>query len=271
MKKLLLAAMASVALNVSAQSITVKAIVQSPLCHGDSTASINLLIDGGTAPLSFDWSNGATTRNLANIPAGEYTVTVRDTTGLSTISTIKINEPDALLLSAFVINSSGPGTNDGSINLTVRGGTHDYFFAWDNGATSEDISNLPAGDYQVVVTDGFGCTATISETVLELGSLHMGNSHHSLSDNQLSNPNSHASNGNLTTGFYPNPAANFLSIQLKEAADVSVYNSNGQLVLINKMNTENNKIDVSNLSSGNYIVRVGSATETNSYKVSIVK
>lgn len=54
-------------------------------------------------------------------------VTVTDNNGLVTTSSIKISEPDQLTATGFVLNCSQPGSSDGGINLTIRGGTHDYF------------------------------------------------------------------------------------------------------------------------------------------------
>ncbi|MBK8671303.1 MAG: hypothetical protein IPN89_18420 [Saprospiraceae bacterium] len=57
------------------------------------------------------------------------------------------------------------GQSNGSINLSVSP-AGSYTYAWSNGATSEDISNLAAGTYNVTVTGSSGCTATTSATII---------------------------------------------------------------------------------------------------------
>ncbi|HNU34026.1 MAG TPA: gliding motility-associated C-terminal domain-containing protein [Bacteroidia bacterium] len=137
-------------------------------CYGNSTGSIDLTITGGTSPYSYSWSNGATTQDLTNIPSGTYTVSVTDAQGCSsTIASITITQPTAGL-SASVTSTGNVACNgggNGSVDLTVAGGTSPYTFTWSNGATTEDINNLYAGTYNVSITDANGCTANSSATV----------------------------------------------------------------------------------------------------------
>jgi gliding motility-associated-like protein len=59
------------------------------------------------------------------------------------------------------------GSATGSVNLTVSGGSPGYTFVWSNGAVSEDLNNVAAGNYTVTITDSKGCTATASATVTQ--------------------------------------------------------------------------------------------------------
>lgn len=67
------------------------------------------------------------------------------------------------------VNESAPGASDGSIDINVYGGTPPYTFSWSNGATTEDISGLTAGYYDVLVTDnsGMGCQTWASFEILD--------------------------------------------------------------------------------------------------------
>ncbi|NNF02139.1 MAG: hypothetical protein HKN22_05605, partial [Bacteroidia bacterium] len=70
-------------------------------------------------------------------------------------------------LNGTTSSTSCPGGNDGSINITVSGGTTPYTYQWSNGVTTEDISNLMAGTYTVTVTDAQPCDTIMSFTVTD--------------------------------------------------------------------------------------------------------
>ncbi len=63
-----------------------------------------------------------------------------------------------------IINESCDG-GDGSISISVSGGSQPYTYQWSNGQTSSHVTNLSAGDYSLTVTDDQGCTAIISATI----------------------------------------------------------------------------------------------------------
>ena len=64
-------------------------------------------------------------------------------------------------------NDENCGDGNGSINVTVSGGSGNYSYSWDSGETTEDLSGLGAGTYSVIVTDDTdGCTANITETII---------------------------------------------------------------------------------------------------------
>ncbi|HLG04151.1 MAG TPA: T9SS type A sorting domain-containing protein, partial [Bacteroidia bacterium] len=57
--------------------------------------------------------------------------------------------------------------NNGSVDLSVTGGTPGYSYSWSNGATTQDISGLTAGTYSVTVLDANLCTVTQTASVTE--------------------------------------------------------------------------------------------------------
>jgi hypothetical protein len=69
------------------------------------------------------------------------------------------------VLNETVVEESTPGTSDGSITLNPVGGFGGYTFAWSDGSTSNSISGLAPGTYDVTVTDQFNCATTGSYTI----------------------------------------------------------------------------------------------------------
>ena len=63
-----------------------------------------------------------------------------------------------IILSSTTTNLSCSLANDGSINLSAIGGVSPLSYIWSNGSTTQDISNLSSGYYNVTVTDAVGQT-----------------------------------------------------------------------------------------------------------------
>ena len=136
-------------------------------CNGANSGSATTNVVGGVAPLTYAWSNGATTPSVSNLPAGTYTVTITDANGCTVTQTVTITEATALSLATSPINNLCAGQNNGSIDLTVAGGAAPYLYNWSNGSASEDISNLAAGVYTITVIDGAGCTASTTVNITQ--------------------------------------------------------------------------------------------------------
>ncbi|NCA24474.1 MAG: adhesin, partial [Betaproteobacteria bacterium] len=114
---------------------------------------MDLSVNGGTAPYIYSWNNGAFTQDLNNIGAGNYVVNITDINGCTSSGSYTVGQPALpLTLSETHQDILCFGTSSGSINLTVTGGTSPYTFLWNNGITTEDLSNIPAGNYSVLVT-----------------------------------------------------------------------------------------------------------------------
>lgn len=125
--------------------------------------SITLTNFNGVAPYSIQWSTGETTLQIGNLWPGYYSVTVTDANGNSASETIQIIDV-ALYVSGSTLNTPD-GASQGAVNLEVSGGIQPISYLWSNGATTEDLSNLPIGTYTVTVSDGLGCTSVNSFVV----------------------------------------------------------------------------------------------------------
>jgi large repetitive protein len=136
-------------------------------CNGDDNGSISLTVTGN-APFFYTWNNGASTSAISGLVGGSYNVTVSDPLGCKSFASgIMIDEPAVLATSGVITNVTCNAGNNGSVNLTVTGGTMAYTYTWSNSATTEDVSGLTAASYAVTVTDANGCTANDNFIVSE--------------------------------------------------------------------------------------------------------
>lgn len=144
-------------------------VVTDVKCFGSSTGMINVSVSGGTAPFTFIWNTGATTEDLENVPAGEYSVTIYDAEQCQFIlDEIMVLQPaSGISASRVVTHISAYGANDGAIDVTVSGGTVPYAYLWNNGATTQDLSDLGPGTYSVVITDANGCNTALREILVQ--------------------------------------------------------------------------------------------------------
>jgi len=148
----------------ASQSFSGTLTTQNPRCGGGNDGYIHLSVEGGTAPYSYSWSNGATTQNLESAGAGAYAVTIEDAAGSQLTLEATLEEPVPITLSHSVTPASCSGQADGSITLEVQGGNAPYIFNWADGITTQNRENISPGTYQVTVTDQTGCStmSTIS-------------------------------------------------------------------------------------------------------------
>ncbi len=152
--------------------LTVQTTVSAVPCQGSATGSITAVTNGGTGNISIDWvgPNGftASSATIGNLAAGNYTLTLTDDNGCQLVNTYTIVVSAPPQLSAVLSEHNGDaiscsGGTDGTIDLVISGGQAPFTIAWTDGlgfnSSNEDLSNLPAGAYQVTVTDQLGCSA----------------------------------------------------------------------------------------------------------------
>ncbi|MFT7114286.1 MAG: hypothetical protein ACI8P7_001071, partial [Candidatus Azotimanducaceae bacterium] len=142
-------------------------------CSGANNGSLDLILNGGTPPFTYSWSNGAVSRDVSGLNAGPYLVTVTDANGCSVTASATITAPQAISTSVVIVNVTCNGGVDGRIDQTVTGGTAPYTYAWNNGATFEDLTLLSAGTYTVVISDANGCSVTGTYNVAQFEPLQV--------------------------------------------------------------------------------------------------
>jgi gliding motility-associated-like protein len=139
-------------------------------CFGAANGGIYLTSTGGQLPLTFSWSNNATTEDNVNLGPGSYTITVRDNIGCTAGNTYTISEPPVLTSNiSFAFNPRCNAGRDGIVNINVLGGVQPYSYLWSapTSATTQNLNNVGAGTHTVTVSDANLCTATATATLTQ--------------------------------------------------------------------------------------------------------
>jgi len=136
-------------------------------CFGGIDGAINITALGGTSPYSYNWGSGITSEDLTGLGLGVYSLTVTDAKLCTSISTVTITQPAAALAISVAnqTNINCFGETDGAIDLSATGGTLPYSYNWGSGITSEDLTDLGAGVYEVTLTDAKSCAITSIVTI----------------------------------------------------------------------------------------------------------
>lgn len=134
-------------------------------CANGSDASILVSANGGIGPYTFNWSPNVSSTNAANnLPAGLYTIQVRDQNNCQVQLSQSVTQPSALSVSETHTNPTCFGYNNGSINVSASGGTSPYNYFWSvSGIGSvSSFNSLPFGAYTINVSDSNGCSAQLA-------------------------------------------------------------------------------------------------------------
>ncbi|MBL7818728.1 MAG: gliding motility-associated C-terminal domain-containing protein [Saprospiraceae bacterium] len=165
-------------------------------CNAANGSATITSVTGGTAPYTYQWSNGATTSSISNLSAGIYTVTVTDATGCSSVATAAINTNSNLVLTtASTPSVCGAATGTASVT-SVTGGVAPYSYRWHNGGNTATITGLAPGTYFVTVSDAAGCTRGSVLEVVALPSFTVTTS----STNTICNGTTGTATVSVTTG-----------------------------------------------------------------------
>jgi len=148
---------------VLATSISASAAI----CNAQSNGTLIVAANGGVSP--YQYSLDGTTwqaANVFNVPAGNYTVSIRDANGCISTQNATVTEPAVLAANSATTNASCNGGNDGMIVVTATGGNNTYTYSIDGtNFQSSNQFNVAPGNYTVTVKDNLGCTTTFSTTV----------------------------------------------------------------------------------------------------------
>jgi PKD repeat protein len=143
-------------------------VISNDASCGDNDGNATVSVTGGQTPYTYNWSSGDTDATADTLSAGTYTVTITDFGGCVNFETVLISDANGPTLSLASANDpTCNGSSDGSIGMTVGGGALPFTYSWSNGETTEDISGLLAGPYELTATDANGCIAIQSVTLAD--------------------------------------------------------------------------------------------------------
>ena len=157
--------------------------VSSIACENDG--SVNLIFGGGSAPYHISYTgvaSGSATSNaddftLIDLIPGDYTIIVTDANGCSGTRKIRVEDNGSDLAVALTPTNISCG-GKGMITVALSGGLPNYQVTWSGGGINGSINtgessvvltDLPAGDYTIQVSDGLGCSVSESASVNNVG------------------------------------------------------------------------------------------------------
>ncbi len=170
---------------------------------------------------------------------------------------------DPLVVQVISIDSATTGMSDGSISIQVTGGTPPYQYGWNPGSGTDVISDIPAGTYNLVVTDSNGCTVDEVFTVPEKSPhLDYANfSHHTPHINVYPNP----SDGSLRVTGNIDPGSDVL-LEVFDLTGRTVYREN-----LSGHSGINYQIDLNTVGPGAYFIRLKAKNLSHYQRFSIVE
>jgi uncharacterized delta-60 repeat protein len=216
----------------------------------DSTITLNLTISQpSSSTLTQTGCSSYTLNGQTYNASGSYTQVRTNVAGCDSTITLNLIINQNPTASATSTPVSVIGATDGSINLSVSGGSAPYAYSWSNGSSNEDLNGLLAGTYTVTITDANNCSFVLSETV----------SNPPLSINMEGN--------SITADLFPNPADTKVSLYVNLNAVsneviLNIYNPLG--IKIASKSYQNSKeisdeIDIAEFPVGMYIFEINTS------------
>lgn len=149
--------------------LSVSTSVSNLKCNGASNGSSTVTVGGGTPGYSYTWMpTGGNASVAAGLPAGVYTVSVKDNGSCLTRITTTITQPPGMSAVVTQTNVSCNGFSDGTASAQISLGAAPYSYTWHpTGNLTPAISGLTAGTYTLQVKDRDDCLAVFVATITQ--------------------------------------------------------------------------------------------------------
>jgi gliding motility-associated-like protein len=130
---------------------------------------VSVLATGGTGLLDYQWMPASIhSDTLSLLAAGTYAVLITDQNGCTIMDSATVTQPAILTVELTADSVSCSGAADGTLVASVSGGVSGYTYGWSNGGGNSGLlTGVPAGTYQLTVTDANGCTVSSSGQVID--------------------------------------------------------------------------------------------------------
>ena len=143
-------------------------------CYQSADGAVWATVVGGIGGNEYRLNgNPVSDVDVSQLSAGNYVLSVEDDNGCKDSVSFTLTEPLLLTATNYTSNYVGGyeiscnGNTDGFIQVDVNGGTLPYTYEWTDSVTTEDRSNLGAGNYSLKVTDVMGCEVFTSAALSE--------------------------------------------------------------------------------------------------------
>lgn len=207
-----------------ASALSTVTVTANPIACFGSIALVSASLSGGTAPYTYNWQGNASTTFTASYAAGSYSMEVTDANNcVSASSAFNVSQPTAsLTVTELSVNPACVNQNDGSVSISVIGGTPSYSVTWSNGSSGLTVSNVSAGNLSAVITDANGCISNYATSVPDKSCTD-------ISIPQFFTPNGDGKNDMFTINGIENYPNN----------SISIFNRWGSLIYSKKQYTNN--------------------------------
>jgi len=136
-----------------------------PTSCGDNTGTAQLVIPNPIEPNTIYWSNGKSDiMTIENLATGQYFVNVTNGYGCLSVAPVNIASVEAVVVDN-IVNATCFGASNGSISLNISGPDAPYTVLWNTGQSIPNLTNMPAGIYDVVITGNSGCQFSKTYTI----------------------------------------------------------------------------------------------------------
>ncbi|MGY8987886.1 MAG: T9SS type A sorting domain-containing protein [Flavobacteriales bacterium] len=144
-------------------AISVTELITDVSCNGKSDGIVNLIISGGTSPYSENWGFN----NNLSLSSGSYIYNVSDVNSCQYSSLVTVSEPLSISIIPTTINSTCPNSTDGSVQLSISGGTPPYTENWG----INNPNNLSSGIFSYTITDNNQCVDSLEIVISSVSNI----------------------------------------------------------------------------------------------------